>query len=59
MEYLKGVHTINLYSTNVTDEGMKYLSGVFAINIGNTKVTNEGVNYLSSTGSKLSLFYRN
>jgi len=49
---LKGVHTINLSGTKITDEGINALKGVHTINLYNCiKITDEGLKALK--GSKI------
>ena len=38
LEYLKGVHTINLGYTKITDKGLEYLKDVHTINLWNVKI---------------------
>src|SRR5439155_1747933 len=48
LEYLKGVHIINLKHCNkITDRGLEYLKGVHTINlIYCNKITDKGLEYL-------------
>ena len=48
LEYLKGVHTINLsYCNQITDKGLEYLKGVHTINLPCCKqITDKGLKYL-------------
>src|SRR5207245_2414392 len=48
LEYLKNVHTINLYDYNqITDKGLEYLKGVHSIDLRwCNQVTDKGLEYL-------------
>src|SRR5207245_524185 len=48
LEYLKDVHTIDLYDCNqITDKGLAYLKGVHTIDIrGCNQITDKGLEYL-------------
>src|SRR5438874_10325186 len=48
LEYLKGVHTIDLYNCNqITDKGLEYLKGVHTIDLYNcNQITDKGLEYL-------------
>ena len=47
LEYLKGVHTINLDNCNqITDKGLEYLKGVHTIDLSYcNKITDKGLDY--------------
>ena len=50
LEYLKGVHTINLGNVqNITDKGLEYLEGVHTICLNNTNITDKGLEYLKGS----------
>src|SRR5439155_216276 len=53
LEYLKGVHTININNCNkITDKGLEYLKGVHTIYIHNcNQITDKGLEYLK--GAKI------
>src|SRR5438552_2356538 len=48
LEYLKGVHTIDLtFCNKITDNGLEYLKGVHTIYLGGCKkITDKGLEYL-------------